>query len=189
MLRAGRLLRRPAWRGTPQLNPRATRCESHSSACGTVARWSRSAMSTPRLSQRQQPGCPGPAALRITQLLDWQAINAMLIATPVDTHKTMAVGSPDSGKHVYSEKRMALTPEECRVTYRHDRERHLPRPVSNYATIRTGTPRSISSIAEAPARFSSARVVGQLEPLFQRVRMRPPVSVEPETVGAAIVLG
>ncbi len=59
------------------------------------------------------PGADSVADYR--QLLDRQDIDAIVIATPVDTHKAIAVGSLDSGKHVYSEKPMALTPEECRV--------------------------------------------------------------------------
>lgn len=50
------------------------------------------------------------------KMLDEQKdIDAVLIATPVDTHKEIAVGTLEVGKHVYSEKPMALTPEECRV--------------------------------------------------------------------------
>lgn len=41
-------------------------------------------------------------------------IDAVAIATPVDTHKEIAVATLEVGKHVYSEKPMALTPEECR---------------------------------------------------------------------------
>ena len=39
----------------------------------------------------------------------------MVIATPVDLHKEMAVAALEVGKHVYCEKPMALTPEECRI--------------------------------------------------------------------------
>jgi predicted dehydrogenase len=47
------------------------------------------------------------------RLLDRNDIDAIVIATPVDTHKTLAVAALDSAKHVYAEKPMALTPEEC----------------------------------------------------------------------------
>ncbi len=49
------------------------------------------------------------------KLLDRSDIDAIVIATPVDTHKVLAVAALDSGKHVYAEKPMALTPEECRA--------------------------------------------------------------------------
>jgi myo-inositol 2-dehydrogenase / D-chiro-inositol 1-dehydrogenase len=48
------------------------------------------------------------------KLLDRSDIDAIVIATPVDTHKQIAIAALDSAKHVYSEKPMALNPEECR---------------------------------------------------------------------------
>jgi predicted dehydrogenase len=42
-------------------------------------------------------------------------IDAVVIATPVDTHKDIAIAALEVGKHVYSEKPMALNPEECRM--------------------------------------------------------------------------
>jgi predicted dehydrogenase len=59
------------------------------------------------------PGAVSVADYR--KLLDRHDIDAFVIATPVDTHKDIAVAVLDAGKHVYSEKPMALTPEECRV--------------------------------------------------------------------------
>ncbi len=44
-----------------------------------------------------------------------EEIDAVVIATPVDTHKDIAIGTLEVGKHVYAEKPMALTPEECRI--------------------------------------------------------------------------
>jgi predicted dehydrogenase len=40
-------------------------------------------------------------------------IEAIVIATPVDTHIGPAIAALEAGKHVYCEKPMALTPEEC----------------------------------------------------------------------------
>jgi myo-inositol 2-dehydrogenase / D-chiro-inositol 1-dehydrogenase len=42
-------------------------------------------------------------------------IDAVLIATPVDTHKMIAVATLEVGKHVYCEKPMAMTPEGTRM--------------------------------------------------------------------------
>ncbi len=40
-------------------------------------------------------------------------IESIVIATPVDTHIGPTIASLEAGKHVYCEKPMALTPEEC----------------------------------------------------------------------------
>ena len=48
------------------------------------------------------------------KLLDRKDIDAVVIATPVDFHKEMAIASLEIGKNVYCEKPMALTPEDCR---------------------------------------------------------------------------
>ncbi len=42
-------------------------------------------------------------------------IDAVVIATPVDTHRDITVTALELGKHVYEEKPMALAPEECRA--------------------------------------------------------------------------
>jgi predicted dehydrogenase len=42
-------------------------------------------------------------------------IDAVVIATPVPTHKTIAVAALEAGKHVYCEKPMGRTPDECRA--------------------------------------------------------------------------
>ncbi len=41
-------------------------------------------------------------------------IDAVVLATPVDTHKELAIAVLEAGRHLYSEKPMALNPEECR---------------------------------------------------------------------------
>ncbi len=48
------------------------------------------------------------------KLLDRKDIDAVFIATPVDLHKEMTVAALEVGKHVYLEKPMGRTPEECR---------------------------------------------------------------------------
>lgn len=42
-------------------------------------------------------------------------IDAVLIATPVDTHKGISIAALEVGKHVYCEKPMAVTPEDATV--------------------------------------------------------------------------
>ncbi len=49
------------------------------------------------------------------KMLDRKDIDAVVIATPVDLHKEMAIASLEVGKHVYCEKPMGLTPEQCRM--------------------------------------------------------------------------
>ena len=49
------------------------------------------------------------------KLLDRKDIDAVVIATPVDFHKEMAVAALEVGKNVYLEKPMGLTPQECRM--------------------------------------------------------------------------
>jgi predicted dehydrogenase len=49
------------------------------------------------------------------KLLDRKDIDAVVIATPVDFHKEMAVAALEVGRNVYCEKPMALTPEDCRM--------------------------------------------------------------------------
>lgn len=49
------------------------------------------------------------------KVLDRKDVDAVVIATPVDLHKDMAVASLEVGKHVYCEKPMALTPDDCRI--------------------------------------------------------------------------
>jgi predicted dehydrogenase len=48
------------------------------------------------------------------KLLDRKDIDAVIIATPVDLHKEMAVAALEVGKSVYLEKPMGRTAEECR---------------------------------------------------------------------------
>ena len=59
------------------------------------------------------PGAATTADYR--SLLDRNDVDAVVIATPTDTHKQIAVAALDSAKSVYAEKPMAFNPEECRA--------------------------------------------------------------------------
>ena len=49
------------------------------------------------------------------KLLDRKDIDAVFIATPVDLHREMTMAALEVGKHIYCEKPMARTPEECKA--------------------------------------------------------------------------
>ena len=49
-------------------------------------------------------------------LAEHKEIEAVVAAVPVDTHLRVALGVLEAGKHIYSEKPMGLTPEECTTT-------------------------------------------------------------------------
>lgn len=49
------------------------------------------------------------------KLLDRKDVDAVVIATPVDLHKEMAIAALEVGKHVYCEKPMAVDVEQCRM--------------------------------------------------------------------------
>ncbi len=49
------------------------------------------------------------------KLLDRKDIDAVVIATPVDLHKDMAIAALEVGKNVYCEKPMAFDAEQCRM--------------------------------------------------------------------------
>ena len=52
------------------------------------------------------------------KLLDDQAIDAVVIATHHDLHTPLAVGAAQAGKHIFIEKPLALTIEECELIER-----------------------------------------------------------------------
>ena len=49
------------------------------------------------------------------KVLDRKDIDAVVIATPVDLHKEMAIAALEVGKHVYCEKPTAFDAEQCRM--------------------------------------------------------------------------
>ncbi len=49
------------------------------------------------------------------KLLERKDIDAVFIATPVDLHKEMTIAALELGKHIYCEKPMARTEDECRL--------------------------------------------------------------------------
>lgn len=67
------------------------------------------------VNQAVAAGHSPEAYTEFRKLLDRKDIDAVVIATPVDLHKEMAVAALEVGKHVYCEKPMALTPEQCRM--------------------------------------------------------------------------
>jgi myo-inositol 2-dehydrogenase / D-chiro-inositol 1-dehydrogenase len=64
---------------------------------------------------RQVAGETYEAYADYRKLLERNDIDAVVIATPVDSHRMISLAALDLGKHVYCEKPMALTPEDCRV--------------------------------------------------------------------------
>jgi myo-inositol 2-dehydrogenase / D-chiro-inositol 1-dehydrogenase len=80
------------------------------------------------------------------KLLDRKDIDAVVIATPVDLHKEMAVTALEVGKNVYSEKPMALTPEDCRI-------------VTNAAAAAKGIYQAGFQLRHDPNRAASLRFV------------------------------
>jgi predicted dehydrogenase len=67
------------------------------------------------VAQAKAGGQAPEGAADYHRLLERKDVDAVLIATPVDSHKEIALAALDSGRHVYAEKPMALTPEECRT--------------------------------------------------------------------------
>ena len=82
------------------------------------------------------------------RLLDRKDIDAVVIATPVDLHKEMAVAALEVGKNVYSEKPMALTPEDCRI-------------VTNAAASAKGIYQAGFQLRHDPNRAASMRFIHQ----------------------------
>lgn len=51
----------------------------------------------------------------LDHLLGSQSVEAVIVATPHDTHMAVAVAAARAGKHIFCEKPMALTVKECRA--------------------------------------------------------------------------
>src|SRR2546422_9238108 len=66
------------------------------------------------IAQASAAGHSPDAYTEYRKLLERKDIDAIVIATPVDFHKEMAIAALEVGKNVYCEKPMAVTPEDCR---------------------------------------------------------------------------
>src|SRR5579863_598550 len=82
------------------------------------------------------------------KMLERKDIDAVVIATPVDLHKEMAVAALEVGKNVYCEKPMALTPEDCRI-------------VTNAAASAKGIYQAGFQLRHDPNRAASMRFIQQ----------------------------
>ena len=51
----------------------------------------------------------------VEEMFDISSVDAVLIATPHDTHERLTVMAAEAGKHIFCEKAMARTVDECRV--------------------------------------------------------------------------
>ena len=128
------------------------------------------------------PGAESVADYR--KLLDRSDIDAIVIATPVDTHKTIVIAALDSAKNVYSEKPMALTPEECSAMLATAKSakgiyqagfqlRHDPNRRAAIEFIRKGGTRARAVLPGLPAHRRSAarnRLVFRRQTLRQQYR-------------------
>lgn len=59
------------------------------------------------------------------EILDNKEIDALLIATPLNTHYDFVMQAMDAGKHVFCEKSIGYTMEECFNMYRKHKETNL----------------------------------------------------------------
>jgi myo-inositol 2-dehydrogenase/D-chiro-inositol 1-dehydrogenase len=82
------------------------------------------------------------------KLIDRKDVDAVVIATPVDLHKEMAVAALELGKNVYAEKPMAMTPEDCRI-------------VTNAAASAKGIFQAGFQLRHDPNRAASMRFIKQ----------------------------
>ncbi len=56
-----------------------------------------------------------PVVSSVEEMFGIPSADAVLIATPHDTHERLTVMAAEAGKHIFCEKAMALTVDECRV--------------------------------------------------------------------------
>jgi len=66
------------------------------------------------MDQASAAGHSPEAYTEYRKLLDRKDVDAVVIATPVDFHKAMAIAALEIGKNVYCENPMAFTPEDYR---------------------------------------------------------------------------
>jgi myo-inositol 2-dehydrogenase / D-chiro-inositol 1-dehydrogenase len=100
------------------------------------------------VSAAQAAGSAPESYTEFRRLLDRKDIDAVVIATPVDLHKEMAVAALEVGKNVYCEKPMAVTPEDCRI-------------VTNAAAAAKGIFQAGFQLRHDPNRAASMRYIKQ----------------------------
>src|SRR5439155_8492858 len=100
------------------------------------------------MDQASAAGHSPEAYSEYRKLLDRKDVDAVVIATPVDFHKEMAVAALEVGKNVYAEKPMAMTPEDCRI-------------VTNAAASAKGIFQAGFQLRHDPNRAASMRFIKQ----------------------------
>jgi myo-inositol 2-dehydrogenase / D-chiro-inositol 1-dehydrogenase len=100
------------------------------------------------VSAAQAAGNSPDGYAEFRKLLDRKDIDAVVIATPVDLHKEMAVAALEVGNNVYCEKPMAMTPEDCRI-------------VTNAAASAKGIFQAGFQLRHDPNRAASMRYIKQ----------------------------
>src|SRR5690348_4711003 len=69
----------------------------------------------PAARQRLADRCGGGATVRYEDLLADPSVQAVIVATPTDTHATVMAQAAAAGKHILCEKPIALTLEATRA--------------------------------------------------------------------------
>ena len=108
--------------GAGYWGPNLIRNFAESAACRLVGVCDLNAANRQAVS-KQYPGTVATA--ECGELLSNPDVNAMVIATPAKTHFDLALRCLESGKHVFVEKPLALSPKECRTLIDTARSRNL----------------------------------------------------------------
>src|SRR3972149_5750923 len=62
----------------------------------------------------ERQGCPAEINKRYEDLLKREDVDAVVIASPNASHAEQAIAAAEAGKHIYLEKPLAITLEDCR---------------------------------------------------------------------------